>query len=189
MNTKKNGEEFGGTWSEGLGSAFWWSAVTMTTVGYGDKAPKTFAGRLVGLVWMFTSVIVISSFTAGIASVITLSSIEGEVSKVSDLARVRTGTVEGSSTTEELKERSISFETYKTYEKGLEALKKNKLDAFVYDRPLLEHALEKSENEHSLFVLPFSFAKQSYGIALAENSPLREAINRSLLKLEFSIRQ
>ena len=40
-------------------SAFWWAAVTMTTVGYGDKTPVTTGGRIVGLVWMFTSVIVI----------------------------------------------------------------------------------------------------------------------------------
>ena len=44
---KANAEQFGGSPARGLGAAFWWSAVTMTTVGYGDKAPQTKGGRLV----------------------------------------------------------------------------------------------------------------------------------------------
>ncbi|WP_320044731.1 ion channel [uncultured Desulfobacter sp.] len=48
----KNREQFGGSPFSGIGSGFWWSAVTMTTVGYGDKAPRTVAGRFVGLIWM-----------------------------------------------------------------------------------------------------------------------------------------
>jgi ABC-type amino acid transport substrate-binding protein len=182
----KNHEEFGGTWIEGLGSAFWWSAVTMTTVGYGDKAPKTFAGRVIGLIWMFTSIVIISSFTASIASVITLTSIQGKVSKVSDLAKVTTGTVEASSTAEELKDRNISFETYKNYELGLQALEKGEIDAFVYDKPLLSYLIKEVKKSNKLFILPIDFAKQSYGIALPEKSKIREPINRSLLKLEIS---
>ena len=59
---KKNKEEFGESAIKGLGASFWWSAVTMTTVGYGDKSPRTFGGRFVALIWMFTSVIMISTF-------------------------------------------------------------------------------------------------------------------------------
>jgi CubicO group peptidase (beta-lactamase class C family) len=47
----------------GIGIGIWWATVTMTTVGYGDKAPMTPGGRIVGLIWMFVGVITISGFT------------------------------------------------------------------------------------------------------------------------------
>jgi voltage-gated potassium channel len=36
--------------------ALWWSVSTITTVGYGDRYPVTTAGRMVGMVLMFTGV-------------------------------------------------------------------------------------------------------------------------------------
>jgi hypothetical protein len=38
--------------------------VTMTTVGYGDTAPKTVPGRILGLVWMLAALVFVSLFTA-----------------------------------------------------------------------------------------------------------------------------
>ena len=72
LERKRNPEQFGGTTIEGIASGFWFSAVTMTTVGYGDKHPKTLGGRLVALFWMFVSVILVSVFTATITSLLTV---------------------------------------------------------------------------------------------------------------------
>lgn len=40
--------------------SFWWTIVTMCTVGYGDKVPRTIPGRLVGCMAMITGIVLIS---------------------------------------------------------------------------------------------------------------------------------
>ncbi len=49
-------------------TALWWSATTVTTVGYGDTAPVTTEGRVLGVILMFVGIGVFSIFTANIAS-------------------------------------------------------------------------------------------------------------------------
>ena len=48
---------------------FWWAIVTMTTVGYGDFAPVTTAGRVFSIVVMFGGISLISLLTATISSI------------------------------------------------------------------------------------------------------------------------
>ena len=63
---RRNPQQFGSSLSKGIGSGFWWSVVTMTTVGYGDKRPITFGGRVLAIIWMFVAIFIISSLTASI---------------------------------------------------------------------------------------------------------------------------
>jgi len=51
-----------------LWDGFWWALVTVGTVGYGDKYPVSVAGRLVGLLLIFSGVGLMSVLTATIAS-------------------------------------------------------------------------------------------------------------------------
>jgi voltage-gated potassium channel len=45
-----------------FGDSFWWTIVTMSTVGYGDKVPMTIAGRIIGTICMLSGPLLMVSF-------------------------------------------------------------------------------------------------------------------------------
>lgn len=72
----------------------------MTTVGYGDKAPITAMGRGIALVCMFASVIIVSGFTAAIATALTVGELRRPVRGPNDLFGSRVIRVAGSTSAE-----------------------------------------------------------------------------------------
>jgi ABC-type amino acid transport substrate-binding protein len=180
MERRRNAQ-FGGSPLHGIGSGLWWSAVTMTTVGYGDKAPQTFAGRAVALVWMFASVIVISSFTAAIATALTIGELGGKVEDENDLARVRVITVDASTSAAYLDLKGHDYRRVDDLDQALDLLAGGRADAVVYDEPILRYRVKQGFAD-SLVVLPGTFERQDYGIAMPSGSQLREPLNRELLR-------
>lgn len=176
-----NKEEFGGSVGKGLWSGFWFSAVTMTTVGYGDKAPQTVAGRILALIWMFMAIIIISGFTAAIAAAFTVTQLESQINGPQDLIGLRVGTVPNSTSANYLADAGINFQNYNSPSSGVRALADGELDAFVYDRPILRY-LVNNNYSGKLRVLSNYFERQDYAIGLANGSPLREQINQVLLR-------
>lgn len=170
---------------KGLGSGFWWSAVTMTTVGYGDKAPTTFVGRFIAVVWMFMALIVISSFTAAMSSALTVSQLDTSIKGIEDLYTARVATVENTASYDALEKRYIRSLTVDSLEKGLNELNQNRIDAFVYDAPILNYYIHQDPNLQ-ISVLPGTFEHQDYAIALPSGSPLREAVNQVILEILHS---
>jgi ABC-type amino acid transport substrate-binding protein len=185
LERRRNPDQFGGNRLSGLGSGFWWAAVTMTTVGYGDKAPVSAAGRTLGFVWMFAGVITISGFTAAIASALTASHLAGDIQGPADLVTRRVATVSASAPATALRRLGIQARGTATLEEALADLARGRLDAVVYDAPLLLYVVG-NEFDDALTILPGQFEEQSYAIALRPQSPLREAVNRALLRITAS---
>lgn len=50
------------------GDALWWAATTVTTVGYGDRYPVTFEGRIVAVLLMVVGIGVVGTVTGSVAS-------------------------------------------------------------------------------------------------------------------------
>jgi ABC-type amino acid transport substrate-binding protein len=153
----------------------------MTTVGYGDKAPVSAGGRVVALLWMFISVIVISSFTAAIASSLTVAQLDTGIRGPDDLAQALTATVTGSTSSAYLADRHLRHEDLATAQEGLSVVAAGDADAMVYDEPILRYLVRTSGER--LTVLPETFERQDYAIGLPEGSELREPVNRVLLEV------
>lgn len=181
LERKKNPEQFGGSTARGLGAAFWWSAVTMTTVGYGDKAPVTGGGRLVAVVWMFASVIMISGLTATIASTLTVSQLESSISGPDDLGSAgRIACVAGSTGEAYLRGHGLSRTSFASAAEGMQALVNGEVGAFVYDAPILRYL---AHDDDRVTTLPVTFERQDYALALPLGSELRKPINAALLEV------
>ncbi len=74
----------------------------------------------------------------------------------------------------------VDARIFPTVADGLAALKAGKLDAFVYDRPILEWVRRKDFPD-DVTVLETVFARENYAITVPENSPLRLKINQAML--------
>lgn len=178
----KNPDQFGDGRSKGLWSSFWFAAVTMTTVGYGDKAPKSIGGRVVALIWMFAAIIIISSITAAIASALTVGQLETNIKGLGDLYKSSVGTIAESSAESFLVDKRINYSDFKTVSDGLEEIANGNLDAFVYDAPILKYLIKKYNLGTKVKVLPTTLEPVYYGFAVPEGSELREELNREIIK-------
>jgi ABC-type amino acid transport substrate-binding protein len=153
----------------------------MTTVGYGDRYPLSAPGRVIALIWMFTSVVIVSSFTAAIASSLTIGSLDARVRTLEDLSRVRVASVPGSTSAAFLESRGIAWIGHPNVEVAMAALDEKNVDAVFYDEPLIRHVIRHGYQE-SIVELPGTITRLDYAIGLPEGSTLREPINRSLLR-------
>jgi ABC-type amino acid transport substrate-binding protein len=182
FEARRNPKMFGGGTVRGVGHGIWWAIVTLTTVGYGDKAPKTFGGRMVALIWMFASVILIASFTAAITASFTVGELRGKVRGLSDLPDVRVGSLAQTESFEFLAKRGIAVLPFENSRDGLQAMVDKKIDAFFFNESVLKD-LARTEFPGRVHVLAGTFDHYYVSMAVPSGSPLREPLNRALLKI------
>lgn len=164
----------------GLGDGIWWSAVTMTTVGYGDKAPKSGIGRIISIVWMFTAVIIISSFTASISASLTYNKLQLSINNIDDLRGVQVGTIKNSSSAELLKEKRVHYVGFDNLDEALDALYNDELKAVVYDEPLLTYSINDKGYNDRIKLITSTAMSLYFGFSSAD-ARLLEDLNPYLI--------
>lgn len=172
---------FDKSFKKGIGAGFWWAAVTMTTVGYGDKTPITAGGRFIAIIWMFFTILSVSSLIAASSSVLNSDPPEHRVESVRDLEKIKVGTVKKSSSLQYLRRNHVLPKVYATALEGMQAVKNKEIDAMLYDEPLMRYLI-KQGRIGKLKLLPYKFKYQYYSVCLPSGSDLREGINLILLE-------
>jgi polar amino acid transport system substrate-binding protein len=182
LERHRNPEHFGGARMRGLGDAIWWSASTMSTVGYGDRTPVTFWGRTTGIVWMFVSIVLVSAFIALVTSAVTVRQLQTQIRSIADLARVRVAAVSASGSAEYLRDLGIIAVSCETVGACLDALVAGDVDAVVEEWPVLRWEA-RHRYPGRLAIVPQPFARGFLGFALPRDSPRRRALNVTLLQV------
>ncbi len=86
----------------------------------------------------------------------------------------------GSSTQDALAGLKVAYQTFETPLAGLEALRASKIDAFVYDKPLLAWIVQQQFSS-SIELLDTTFEPQNYAMAVPNGSSLRAPLNIAIL--------
>jgi len=164
-----------------IADGLWWSAVTMTTVGYGDKVPSSKAGKILGIVWIFISIIFFSLFTAHASSQLSQWEASSNINTTEDLRGIHVVAVAKSSGEEYLLRENISYQPKDNIEDAIHAVLSGEADAVVSNVPVLKYHNRSDFNE-KLRISNNYLLRNNMGIALQENSPWREQIDILLLQ-------
>ncbi|XP_061757816.1 glutamate receptor 1a isoform X2 [Nerophis ophidion] len=182
----------------GIFNSLWFSLGAFMQQGC-DISPRSLSGRIVGGVWWFFTLIIISSYTANLAAFLTVERMVSPIESAEDLAKqteIAYGTLDAGSTKEFFRRSKIAvFEKMwsymkaadpsvfvKTTDEGVIRVRKSK-GKYAY-------LLESTMNEYIEQRKPCDTMKvggnldsKGYGIATPKGSPLRIPVNLAVLKL------
>ncbi|NP_001153152.1 glutamate receptor 2 [Xenopus laevis] len=182
----------------GIFNSLWFSLGAFMRQGC-DISPRSLSGRIVGGVWWFFTLIIISSYTANLAAFLTVERMVSPIESAEDLSKqteIAYGTLDSGSTKEFFRRSKIAvFDKMWTYMKSAEpsVFVKTTAEGVVRVRKSkgkYAYLLESTMNEYIEQRKPCDTMKvggnldsKGYGIATPKQSPLGNAVNLAVLKL------
>lgn len=111
-----------------------------------DIEPRSISGRIVGSVWWFFTLIIISSYTANLAAFLTVQRMKAPIESADDLAKqteIKYGTIESGTTKEFFRTSTIP-----TYERMWSFMSSQKPSVFVKSN---EEGIQRVRNENGRY--------------------------------------
>ncbi|XP_024938039.1 glutamate receptor ionotropic, kainate 2 isoform X4 [Cephus cinctus] len=179
-----------------LANSFWFTVGTLMQQG-SDLNPKATSTRIVGGIWWFFTLIIISSYTANLAAFLTVERMITPIENAADLAEqteISYGTLEGGSTMTFFRDSKIGIYQkmwrfmeskrptvfVSTYEEGVKRVLEGDY-AFLMESTMLDYAVQRDCNLTQIGGLLDS---KGYGIATPKGSPWRDKISLAILELQ-----
>lgn len=173
VERRSNGDQFGGKAYEGIGAGFWWAGVTLTTIGYGDKAPVTFWGRMVAMLWMLVGLAVSATLTAALVSLA-----EGSGSRLNlpgDLEDATNLVVEGHELIPFLKRLDLPYETVPDLATGFARVADEDADHLVANEMELDYY--QADHSSELTVQSTRLEAKYYAFGFRQNLPQADSLS------------
>lgn len=181
---RKYPEEYGKGVFKGTASGVWLAVVTMTTVGYGDLAPRSAAGRFILGAWMIISLILATSFVAGIATTFSKSSSEDQtITSLNHLEEKKVAVPNYKKIMNKVRDAGGTPVAIADVSDGYQMLLNQKVDAVIYDAIPLEYIFEDDKKEK--FVLSKKrIEPQYYGFLFPLGSDLKRKVDLQIINLQ-----
>lgn len=172
--------DVGKTYFLGVFDSVYFTKTVSWTVGFGDIFFKTPLGRFITMLIMVSG-IPLASMVSGDYVAFALSDAQNaySVNSLEDLNSKKIATIGGTTSIEVVKNRVGSVTLVKTVEEGYRLLKEKKIEGVVFDLPPLKYHAVRSGGD--VAVLPDLLSQEKYGIALPDNTRLRESLNGRIL--------